>query len=70
MRRCFLKIKGKRGAEVVQSLIIIAIMGSLAITVLAALNNKIVDKATITDTTIINSQSIDVDHVIGELNKK
>lgn len=36
--------KGKRGSEVIQNLIVIAIMGALAITAISAIATKIQDK--------------------------
>lgn len=36
--------KGKRGSEVIQNLIVIAIMGALAITAIGAIASKIKDK--------------------------
>lgn len=40
----FVKIFGKRGSEVIQNLIVIAIMGALAITTISAIANRLKDK--------------------------
>lgn len=40
------KFRNKRGSEVIQNLIVIAIMGALAITALTAISNKLKEKNT------------------------
>jgi len=49
--------KGKRGSEIVQNLIVIAIMGALAITAIGFISNTLKDK----NKTIVNSIETNLD---------
>ncbi len=49
--------KGKRGSEIVQNLIVIAIMGALAITAIGFISNTLKDK----NKTIVDSIKTDLD---------
>jgi len=49
--------KGKRGSEIVQNLIVIAIMGALAITAIGFISNTLKDK----NKTIVESIKTDLD---------
>ena len=45
-------LKQKRGSEIIQTLIVIAIMGVLAVTSIMAISNNISDKANDVNTTL------------------
>jgi Tfp pilus assembly protein FimT len=63
MKRLF---KNKRGSEVVQNLIVIAIMGALAITAIGAISNTLKTK----NTSVLNSISTNLDSAQQEASKK
>ncbi|PRR70136.1 hypothetical protein [Clostridium thermopalmarium] len=59
------KINNKKGSGVIQTLIVIAIMGGLAVTMLASINKTIINKTNATNEALLGSQKIDVDKLIN-----
>jgi len=55
-----------RGSCVIQSLIIIAIMGGLAITSVVSIHRLVIDKTNTTNDAILGSQKIDVDYLVNQ----
>lgn len=56
----------KQGNCVIQSLIIIAIMGTLAIVSVLGIHKIVIAKANSTNDAILNSEKIDVDYLVNQ----
>lgn len=58
-------LKNNKASSVIETLILIAIMGGLAITTLAGINKTIIKKTNDTNVAILDSSEIDVNKLIN-----
>lgn len=56
----------RRGSSVIQTLIIIAVMGGIAITSIIRIHDLVIERANSTNEALLESQKIDVDYLVNQ----
>lgn len=59
-------LKNKKGTSVVELLILVAIIGILAITILSSISKEMTSKANDTTSTLLQSPKIDIDNLVQQ----